>query len=61
MMKDITLDNTRREPLAGINYAEVKTAKPAWYWIVANYAKSNLRKSSWQIVNTLGSYGLLWV
>lgn len=60
MMKDITRDNTRREPLAGINYAEVKTTKPAWYWIVANYAKSDLRKSSWQIVNTLGSYGLLW-
>jgi acyl-lipid omega-6 desaturase (Delta-12 desaturase) len=60
MMKDITLDNTRREQFADTNYAEIKTAKPAWYSTAAKYGKSNLRKSSWQLFNTLGSYGLLW-
>jgi omega-6 fatty acid desaturase (delta-12 desaturase) len=57
MMTDMTLNSTRREPLRD---AEVKTAQPAWYWITADYGKSNLRKSNWQIINTLGPYGLLW-
>ena len=60
MMKDIALDNTRREPFPDVNHAEVKTAKPAWYWITANYGKSNVRKAGWQILNTLGLYFLLW-
>src|SRR4026207_95208 len=59
-MMDTTLDTTRREQFAGTSYAEIETAKPAWYWIAAQYGKSNLRKSSWQILNTLGPYGLLW-
>jgi len=58
MMNGIIL---RREQSVGKQPAEVKTAKRDWYWIVANYGKSNVRKSSWQIVNTLSSYGLLWV
>ena len=60
MIRQITLDNTRREQLVDTNDAEVKTAKPAWYWIAAKYGKSNLRKSSWQLLNTFGPYGLLW-
>ena len=59
-MMDTTLDQTRREQFAGTNNAEVESAKPAWYWTAAKYGKSNLRKSTWQILNTLGPYGLLW-
>jgi omega-6 fatty acid desaturase (delta-12 desaturase) len=59
-MMDTTLDNTRREQFAGTRCAEVESAKPAWYWTVAKYGKSNLRKSTWQILNTLVPYGLLW-
>jgi omega-6 fatty acid desaturase (delta-12 desaturase) len=57
-MKDITLDNTRREQFT--DTAEVKTAQPDWYWSAAKYGTSNLRKSSWQLLNTLGPYALLW-
>jgi acyl-lipid omega-6 desaturase (Delta-12 desaturase) len=60
MMKNITLENTGRASLAETSYGEVKTAKPAWYWIAAKYGKPNLRKSSWQLINTFGLYGLLW-
>lgn len=35
-------------------------SRPAWYWLCADYGKSNLRKSVWQILNTLGPYLLLW-
>ena len=55
-----TLENTKRGPLADTNQGEAKTAKPAWYWSAARYGKSNLRKSSWQLLNTFGLYGLLW-
>ena len=58
-MNGITLDNTRRERFTDI--AEVKTAQPDWYRSTAKYRKSNLRKSSWQLLNTLGPYALLWV
>jgi len=57
---DTTLNNTRPEQIAATNCAEVETTKPAWYWIAAKYGQSNLRKSSWQILDTLGPYGLLW-
>jgi omega-6 fatty acid desaturase (delta-12 desaturase) len=59
-MMDTTLDHTRREQFAATNNAEVESAKPAWYWAAAKYGKANLRKSTWQILNTLGPYGLLW-
>jgi omega-6 fatty acid desaturase (delta-12 desaturase) len=52
--------NTRPEQIAASRYAEAETAKPAWYWTAAQYGKSNLRKSSWQILNTLGPYAFLW-
>jgi omega-6 fatty acid desaturase (delta-12 desaturase) len=56
----MNLDNTTRVHFADTNYAEAKTVKPAWYWSAAKYGHSNLRKSSWQILNTLGPYALLW-
>jgi acyl-lipid omega-6 desaturase (Delta-12 desaturase) len=59
-MKNITLENTRRIPLADANHGQMTTVKPAWYGVVAKYGKSNLRKSIWQLINTFGSYGLLW-
>jgi omega-6 fatty acid desaturase (delta-12 desaturase) len=60
MMKNITLDSTIREQFADTNHAEDKIAKPAWYRTAAKYGESNLQKSIWQILNTLGPYGLLW-
>jgi acyl-lipid omega-6 desaturase (Delta-12 desaturase) len=60
MMKDITPNDTRQGQFAHTNQAERKTAKPNWYWIAAKYGKSNLRKSLWQVLNTLVPYGLLW-
>ena len=59
-MMNITLDNTRRKQFSGGSEADVVSAKPAWYWSAAKYGKSDLRKSSWQILNTLGPYGGLW-
>jgi len=59
-MKDITPENPGREQCAEARDGRVATVKPAWYWNAAEYGKSNLRKSIWQLVNTFGSYGLLW-
>ena len=60
MIKNTALDDTKQEPFADANSGELKTAKPAWYRTTAKYGQSNLRKSLWQLVNTLGPYGLLW-
>ena len=60
MIKDTALDDTRQEPFADANSVEFKTAKPAWYRTTAKYGQSNLRKSLWQLVNTLVPYGVLW-
>ena len=35
-------------------------SRPAWYWLCADFGKSNLRKSVWQILNTFGPYFLVW-
>jgi omega-6 fatty acid desaturase (delta-12 desaturase) len=35
-------------------------AQPAWYQAIARFEKPDLRKASWQIVNTLIPYLLLW-
>jgi omega-6 fatty acid desaturase (delta-12 desaturase) len=59
-MKDMTLANTTRVHFADTKYAEAKTVKPAWYWSAAKYGEPNPWKSSWQILNTLGPYTLLW-
>ena len=59
-MMDTNRNNTRPEQIAATNCAEGENTKPAWYWTTAKYGKSNLWKSSWQILNTLGPYGLLW-
>ncbi len=64
MMKNIALDDTRhdtkQEPTADANSGDLKTAKPAWHRTTTKYGQSDLRKSLWQLVNTLGPYGLLW-
>lgn len=63
-MKDIALDDTRHDtkqkPIADPNSGDLKTAKPAWHRTTTKYGQSDLRKSLWQLVNTLGPYGLLW-
>ena len=60
MIKEITLDN-KQEVFAGTRSDEVTTGKPVWYQNTATYGQSNFRESLWQLVNTLGPYGLLWV
>jgi omega-6 fatty acid desaturase (delta-12 desaturase) len=60
MINDIITDNTGAVLFAGRNSAELETAKPVWYGTIAQYGRSNFRKSIWQLFNTLGSYGLLW-
>jgi omega-6 fatty acid desaturase (delta-12 desaturase) len=40
--------------------AELKAVKTAWCATTAKYGQSNFRKSLWQLLNTLGPYGLLW-
>jgi omega-6 fatty acid desaturase (delta-12 desaturase) len=40
--------------------ATVETAKPAWYWSVAKYGHSKLRKSLWQLMDTFILYFVLW-
>jgi len=37
------------------------TESTSWRSIVARHRKSNARKASWQLVNSLGSYALVWV
>jgi omega-6 fatty acid desaturase (delta-12 desaturase) len=46
--------------ISDANSVELKIAKPAWYRTTAKYGQSNLGKSIWQLLNTLGSYSLLW-
>jgi omega-6 fatty acid desaturase (delta-12 desaturase) len=60
MIKNISVDNMRQETFTDTNFGEVKTAKPGWYQITAKYGQSNLRKSLWQLLNTLVPYGVLW-
>ena len=56
----MTPQNASTELFADTNSAEGKAIKPVWYRTIAKYGQSNLRKSIWQLFNTLGSYGLLW-
>src|SRR5687768_15101298 len=56
------MPNEMNDPKPG-RCMETKPAnatRPAWYWLCAEFGKSNLRKSVWQILNTLGPYLLLW-
>ena len=46
--------------LADANSAELKMTKAAWYQTTAKYGQSNLRKSLWQILDTLIPYFALW-
>lgn len=40
--------------------AEPRISKPLWYRDLAGYARSNFRKSLWQLFNTLIPYCILW-
>ena len=61
MIRQIILDDTtRQEIFEDKNSAELKPAKPAWYGTTAKYGQSSLRKSLWQVANTLVPYGVLW-
>jgi omega-6 fatty acid desaturase (delta-12 desaturase) len=60
MNTQITPDNTSPGTRDGNAARDIKSAKPAWYTTTAKYGKSNLRKSVWQLVNTLLPYGALW-
>lgn len=40
--------------------AEFRMSKVAWYRMTARYGQADLRKSLWQIANTLIPYGFLW-
>ena len=60
MTNDLSVDNMSQGAIADTNFTEGKTAKPAWYRTTAKYGQSDLRKSLWQIVNTLIPYGVLW-
>jgi omega-6 fatty acid desaturase (delta-12 desaturase) len=60
MMDNLSVDNMNRGAIADAGFTEGKTAKPAWYRATATYGQSDLRKSLWQIVNTLVPYGVLW-
>lgn len=60
MIGQMTSENTSEEIFGDKASAELKTAKPAWYRTTAKYGRSNLRKSLWQVVNTLVPYGVLW-
>lgn len=46
--------------VAEANSAELKMTKPAWYQSTATYGGSNLRRSLWQIFDTLAPYFALW-
>jgi omega-6 fatty acid desaturase (delta-12 desaturase) len=48
------------KPGRGVETKHATATRPAWYWLCADHAKSNLRKSVWQILNTFGPYLLLW-
>ena len=52
------MNDPKRGPCVETKHANA--TRPAWYWLSADYGKSNLRKSVWQILNTLGPYLLLW-
>jgi omega-6 fatty acid desaturase (delta-12 desaturase) len=47
--------------LPDTNSAAVKMTKTAWYQTTAEYGRSNLRKSLWQVFNTFVPYLALWV
>jgi len=42
------------------NAAEVKMTKTAWYRTTAEYGRSDLRKSLWQVMDTFVPYLALW-
>ena len=60
MMKYMNPENAGQEQFTDEDRAKVKTAKRAGDLIAAQYGKPSLRKSSWQVANTLGPYFLLW-
>lgn len=41
--------------------APLTMSKPAWYQMIAKYARANPSKSLWQLVNTFVPYCVLWV
>lgn len=59
-MNDLSADNLSQRAIADGNFTGGKTANPAWYRTTAKYGRPNLRKSLWQMINTLIPYGLLW-
>ena len=42
------------------NLTEVNTTKHRWPRVIAKFGRSNVRRASWQIFNTLVPYFLLW-
>ena len=46
--------------MAETNLTEVNTTKHRWPRVIAKFGRSNVRRASWQIFNTLGPYFLLW-
>ena len=47
---------TPRDPIPG-----PKNAKPEWYPATAKYGKADIRKATWQLVDTFVPYAALWV
>ena len=44
-----------------MNSATTSKSPPAWQAIVAKYNRPELKKSIWQIINSVGPYILLWI
>ncbi len=40
---------------------EEQQAKRTWIEVISDYNKPDVRKSIWQIINSLGPYILLWI
>ena len=59
MINDSAIDISRQKRSAE-NSAEPEITKSDWYQITAKYGRANLRKSLWQLVNTLVPYLALW-
>jgi omega-6 fatty acid desaturase (delta-12 desaturase) len=59
MINDLAIDLSRQERFAR-NSAAPEITKTDWYQITAKYGRANLRKSLWQLINTLVPYLALW-
>jgi omega-6 fatty acid desaturase (delta-12 desaturase) len=60
MTNNLSADDATQGAIPNTGSTRDKPAKPAWYRATVKYGQPQLRKSLWQMFNTLVPYGFLW-